>query len=365
MSRKVSRASIIGSIIRKDAKEYSRDKFFTLITLMGLVAYVVMFWVFPSSVNETIKIGVHQTGMDKPLQELTESEDNGIKIIEFDTSDDLKTALGMTKKKADESIVVGMDFPDNFIANIAKGEKTRVKLYVDSSVPEEIRHAMSSWVRELAYAMTGSVLPVKMPDEKTIILGEDRTGDQVSMREKMRPLFAFFMLIMEMFALTSLVASEIQSRTVTAVIVTPARTSDFLAAKGILGTMLAFAETVLLMLLIRGFGNGPLILLLTLLLGAMLVTGLGLIAGASGKDFINMIFYSMVFLIPLIIPPIALLFPGTASFWVKVLPSYGLVQAIVGVSAYGDGWSETMPYLASLAAWCAVSFGIGWYTLKR
>jgi len=271
----------------------------------------------------------------------------------------------MTKKKADESIVVGMDFPDNFVGNIAKGKKTRVRLYVDSSVPAEIRHAMSGWVRELAYAMTGSELPVKVPDEKTIILGENRAGDQVSMREKMRPLFAFFMLMMEMFALTALVAGEIQSRTVTAVIVTPARTSDFLAAKGVLGTLLAFAETVLLLLLIRGFDNGPLILLVTLLLGAMLVTGLGLIAGASGKDFINMMFYSMVFMIPLVIPPIALLFPGSASFWVKALPSYGLVQAIVGVSSYGYSWSEAIPYLASLTAWVAVIFSIGWYTLKR
>ena len=105
----------------------------------------------------------------------------------------------------------------------------------------------------------------------------------------------------------------------TAVLVSPTRVSDFLAAKGILGTAMAFAQAVLLLLIIGSFANQPLILLCALLLGAVLVTGFGLIAGAAGKDFIETLFYGMAFMIPLMIPAIAVLFPGTAAVWVKDL----------------------------------------------
>ena len=45
-----------------------------------------------------------------------------------------------------------------------------------------------------------------------------------------------------------------------------------------------------------------------------------------------------------------MLFPGTASAWVRVLPSYPLVQGLVDVSTYGAGWSETLPEIAALLA---------------
>ena len=44
------------------------------------------------------------------------------------------------------------------------------------------------------------------------MLGDDRVGDQVSLREQLRPLLAFFVLMTETFALATLVASEVQTR---------------------------------------------------------------------------------------------------------------------------------------------------------
>ena len=77
------------------------------------------------------------------------------------------------------------------------------------------------------------------------------------------------------------------------------------------------------------------------------MTGFGLIAGSAGKDFIETLFYGMAFMIPLMIPAIAVLFPGSAAVWVKILPSYGLVQAVVQSSAYNAGWLEVLPHLGT------------------
>ena len=251
MSKQPSHASIIWSIFKKDLKEFSRDKFFMIVTTIGIVFYVAIYWLLPTTVNETITIGVHQTGMEKIFKEFDQQEEESIKIKLFDTRKELDKALGLTKKKPKEQLQIGLSFPKNFLADVTTGKKTTVKVLVDSSIPKEIRRAMSGVVKEMAYSLSGQKLPVTEPDEKTIILGNDRAGNQVSLRDKTKPLYAFFVLIMETFALATLIAGEIQSKTVTAVLVTPARIFDFLAAKGLVGTAVAFSEAALLMLLIR------------------------------------------------------------------------------------------------------------------
>jgi ABC-2 type transport system permease protein len=172
-------------------------------------------------------------------------------------------------------------------------------------------------------------------------------------------------LLMEMMALAALIASEIQERTVTAVLATPARPSDFLAAKLVVGTAVAFAQAALLLAAIGSFGRGAGPLLLSLLLGALLVTAFALIAGAQGRDFVTVVFWSMLFLIPLAIPGFGALFPGTASLWIKLIPSYGLVESMVGVTSYGDGWRQVAPHLLTVAGWAAAACLAGVVILRR
>ena len=60
-----------------------------------------------------------------------------------------------------------------------------------------------------------------------------------------------------------------------------------------------------------------------------------------------------------------LLFPGTASVWIQAIPSYGLVEAITGTTAYGEGWAEALPNLGLVLAWTAVAFIAGLGILRR
>ena len=90
-----------------------------------------------------------------------------------------------------------------------------------------------------------------------------------------------------------------------------------------------------------------------------------MVAGSFGKDFLGVLFFSMALMIPLMIPAFGVLFPGTQAAWVRLLPSFGLVDAVVGVTTNGDGWGETAPALALLAAWGAASFVAGSAILRR
>jgi ABC-2 type transport system permease protein len=357
----MSRVGVVAAIVRKDFKEFLRDRFYVFISIFGLVLYVAIYWILPSSVDETIDVGVHGAELG-PALVLGAGEDQGLAITEFSSASELEQAvLG----EGDQKVAIGLDFPPGFLSAVVAGEPATVRVLITADVPPEYRDAMSAFVKELAYAVAGDVPPITQPAQEDVILGEDRAGDQVSLQERMGPMFVFFLLLIETFALGTLVASEIQNRTVTAILATPARLSDFLAAKAVLGTLLAFSQALLLAVLIGIMGASPVVLIAALLLGSILVTGVGLIAGSTGKDFVGLVFWSMAFMIPMMVPAFAVLFPGSAAAWVRALPTYGLVETIIRASAFGDGLADVAGLLLMLAAWCVVAFGTGLVVLRR
>lgn len=350
---------VIAAILRKDLVAFSRDRFYVFITVLGVVAFVAMYWFLPSSVDETIRLGIYQSGLDDLMAPITAVDTDALAISSFDSPESLFAAVD----DGSGGIVAGISFPEGFVDSASRGGAV-VELLVPADVPEEYLPLMEGIASQVAYFVTGSEPPVDLATQ-TVVLGTDRVGDQVSLQEQMRPLLAFFVLMMETFALASLVSVEVQLKTVTAVLTTPARARDFIAAKGILGTVLALAEVLVLMALIRGFVGDVPVLLVALLLGAVLVTGVGMLAGAFGRDFMGVMFLSLTLMIPLMIPAFGALFPGTAAGWIRALPTYGLVQAIVGVTTRAESWTDLGPTLLGLGAWCVALFALGTVVLRR
>ena len=410
MSRTVSRGEILGALLKKELIAYSRDKLYLFLTLLTLVFVVGIFWVVPDSVEESITLGVAppiQTLLDEGIETLralgaTEDQlaefrdadlaegEEGFALVEFESAEDLAAviegtlqawrtdegALVLRDREAGEDrpgdaervrVDIGIGFPASFIGDVATGaEGVTVTVYSDADVPEEIQGAMTSFVREMAYQFAGRQLPVEMPDDETIVLGTDRMGDQVSMREKLIPMLAFMMLLIETFAMASLISVEVLQRTVTAVLVTPARVVDFLTAKSIFGTGLALSQGLIVLALVGAFtAQNWWLLLITMLLGAMMFTGVAMIVGAAGKDFMGQLFYAMLFTVPLLIPAFSVLFPGSAATWVQVLPTFPLLEALVNITIYEAVWADVWRSFALGAAWLVVLFGAGLVILKR
>ncbi len=391
MSRPVSRARIVGVILKKDAHAFTRDRLWMFLTAFALVAFVGIFWILPDKVDETITVGVYPPSLAESLTALSEAQTQdaegdqagaagqpeeavqGLEVVTFDSVEELSDIISGEKKAEGKKgdVSVGLAFPEDFVAKVASGQRATVQVFVDASVPAEVRDAMSSAVREIAYFLAAAAggrdpetaLPVR---EQTVVLGEDRAGDQVTLQQKMRPMLAFIVLMMESMALGSLITIEVQQRTVTALLVTPARLSDILASKSILGTTIAFGEAVIVLALTRSFsGSDWSVLLVAVLLGGIIATSVALISGSAGRDFMGTLFLGVAFLIPLAIPAFTALFPGTPAWWVQALPTYGVIEALVGATAYGQSWTDLWNYVALAAVWCMALFGLGLFVLRR
>lgn len=361
MNRRVSRAGIIASIVRKDFTEFSRDQLYIFLSIFGLVLFVAVYYLVPDTVEESVTIGVHQT--DLPIElgagaGAGGEAEQGLTLVEFDTEAELRAAVD------DGEVPIGLAFPAGFVDAAAAGEQPGVTVYADAAAPPEIRDAMTSMVREITFALSGHPLPVTEPTD--VVLGVDRAGDQVSMRDSLLPMLVFFVLMIETFALSSLIAGEVANRTVTAVLVTPARISDFLTAKTVYGALLTGGQALILLVALQALtwaNAGP--LLVTAALGALLFTGIGMITGSGGKDFFSTLFQTMLLVVPLMVPAFSVLFPGTAAPWVQVLPTYPIIDTLAAVTIDGAGWSDVAGSLGLAAAWVAVVYGAGLLVLRR
>lgn len=319
---------IIGVLVAKDLSLFFRNRFFTLITVLGLVAYLVIYFIMPQAVNENLEIGLYAPVM---LPAFEQMQGEGLEIERVESEELLKE--GVTEGQYVAGIVLPADIMEGFVS----GQKPKISVYFASDVPEEIKDAVEVLIRELAYQQAGQVLTIEITAE---IIGPDMLGMQIPPRDRMRPLFAILLIMTETFGLANLISEEIERRTINALLVTPVSVKDLFFAKGIIGVSLAFVQAALLMAIIGGMSQQPLIILTALLLGAVLVTGIGFIIGALGKDMMSVMAWGMVALIPLFIPSFGIMFPGIATGWVKVIPSYYLVDTVHRVANFGAGWGD-------------------------
>lgn len=409
MNKSVPGGRLLLAVLKKDLRVYSRNMIYLFMTVLGLAVFVAVFWLVPDKVDEEITFAItpplstlfsegrqalQDYGMPEELigqLDLVEAEfgEEGLLLVEFENDGQLikavsrelevyKTDQGQfiihdpdsgEKKPASArklNLDIGIAFPSTFFSDAVLGQKPKVTVFADAAVPEEIRGAMEGFVREMAYQLAGYDLPVELHDQEMIILGTDRMGEQISMRSRMRPLIAFFMLMMETFAIASLISNEVLQRTVTAILVTPLRVGHFLLAKTIFGTVLTMSQAAIVLALVGAFTveNWPLLLLVTFL-GALLFTAVAMFVGSAGKDFIGQLMYSMLFIIPLMIPSFAVLFPGSVAAWVRFLPSYPIVRMLYDITVYDALWAESASYMLYAAAWVVVLYLIGLFVLKR
>jgi len=344
---------IIGALVAKDLSLFFRNRFFALITVLGLVVYMVIYFIMPKTVNESLEIGLYAPVV---LPAFEQMQGEGLEIERVESEKLLKE--GVTEGQ----YVAGIALPADIIEDFMSGQKPKISVYFAPDVPEEIKDAVEVLIRELAYQQTGQALTIEIREE---ILGPDLAGMQIPPRDRMRPLFAVLLIMMETFGMANLISEEVERRTINALLVTPVTVKELFTAKGITGVSLAFVQAALFMAIIGGMSRQPLIILVALLLGAVLVTGVGFIIAALGKGFMSVLAWGMVILIILFIPAFGVMFPGAVTGWIKVIPSYYLVDTVHRVSNFGAGWGDVWYNLLVLLGSDLALVWIGIMALRR
>ena len=176
---------------------------------------------------------------------------------------------------------------------------------------------------------------------------------------------AHVLRLMEMMGVASLLSEEIHGGTVRALLATPMTVQGLFVAKGIMGVSLAFGQAVLLLVVVGGLSQQPLIMLVALLLGAILVTGLAFLVASLAKEMMAVLGLCMLVMVILMVPTFGVMFPGMVSDWARIIPSYYLVDAVHLAANFGIGWGGVWDNLLILLGFDIAFIGLGILMLRR
>ncbi len=345
---------IVRALLKKDFALFMSNRFYLLITVVAVVFYVGIYFIMPSDVDEKLSLAMYAPVLPPAFSQLTVQDAAEIEL--FESEEALKEAV------LDGDYQAAIALPADIMEVWAAGGKPQITVYYSAMAPPEISAAIVALVKELAYMQTGQALNFDTTEE---VLGPDMLGDQIALRDRMRPLLAIFILLIEILTLASLIMVEIEQGTARALLVTSMRVSDLFIAKGILGVGLALGQAAFFMALVGGFSHQPLIILTTLIIGSLMVVGIGFLVASFSRDVMSVTGWGMLILILLAIPGFGTAIPGLLSDWTKVIPSYYLTDTVSRVANYGAGWGDIGTNLAILAGFTALVFWAGIMVLRR
>ena len=326
---------IISAIVSKDLLVYFRNRFIAIITVLGLVSFTVIYFVMPGTAS------VAKVGLYAPVAPPVFAEENNPRY-DFVTVDSEATLI---EAVTGNDYFAGIVLPADIMEKFARGEKPDVKIYFSSETTEEIREYYRNFVESLAFQQAGQIASF---NETVIVLGTNLLGQDIQLRERMRPLFAVMLLMTEMFGLANLITVEVERRTVQGLLVTPMRIRELFTAKGITGLVLAFVPAALFMAMVGGMNSQPLVVLTAMLLGAAMVIGISFLVAALSKNFMTVMGWVMVALFVMAAPAVGIMMPGTITDWAKAVPSYYLVMPMHQAAYYGSGWGDVWQYMLAM-----------------
>ena len=345
---------ILLTMIVKDLKLYFKNRFFAFITLLGLVFFIGIYFLLPDIVNETMELAV-VSPLDFSATQ-AELEEGGVVLRIMADEDDLRAAV------ESDDVPVGIVFPEDLAQMLMAGETPEVTIYFSAAMPPETQDFYPILVQEWVAEVIGEPLNVDASEE---VIGLDRGGDQIPARDRMLPLFAVLILMLETLGLGSLIASEAAAGTLQALLVTPLRIAGLFISKGVVGVLLAFSQAAIFTLVTGGLQEQPLLILTALLLGSMLVTGVAFLLASVAKDMMSVMAWGILALLVLVIPAMNILLPGLTTGWEKIIPSYYLADSVYRAANAQAGWAELGGELGILAAWTAGILAIGVLVLRR
>ena len=345
---------VIRALAAKDFSLFFRNRFYTYITILGIIVYLIIYFVMPPTVDEELEVGLYAPVLP-PVFELIQQEE-GLEFEVFDSEEALRDAV------TEGEYTAGVALPADIMDKFAAGQKPHIVLYFSSDAPAKIKDTIEVMVRELAYLQTGQPLAIEVSAE---VLGPDMLGAQIATRDRMRLLLAVMLIMFEMMGLASLITEEVEQGTIRALLVTPMSVRDLFAAKLIMGVTLAFTQGALFMAIVGGLSQQPVITLLALFLGSILFTGTGFLIASLSRDMLSSMGWGITILLIYSIPSFGVMFPGIITDWAKAIPSYYLTDVIHQASNFNAGWGDVWLNMLILVGFIAAVVWGGIMVLRR
>lgn len=265
---------------------------------------------------------------------------DGIEVTVLDSVDDLERMVEANDLDA------GLVLQPGFDTDVKTGARPELHLFISGESLASNRIILEVTTLDLIRSIAGAPAPV---DVRVIALGEEGY-DLVT---RLLPLVMIYAVIMGgSFVPAMSIVQERENHTLDAVLATPARMTEVLAAKGLFGFVLAVATGVFALLLNSAWGRHAGAMLISLAIAGVMMAEIGLILGSVSKDSTVLFTLFKSAGILLIFPVIFPIFP-TLPQWIAYMgPTYYFLDPIFKIAVEGSTLGDVWMTLAIGGAIC-------------
>lgn len=336
----------IWKVLRKDLALGPRSPIFLWAIVLPVALTIILQVAFGSLFDPEPRLGIVDDGDSAITTALEESE--GLELVVFDDDAELKDQVEANDLDA------GLILPAGFDESVKAGDRPELQFFIGGESYASNRIIITVTAIDLVRELEGSQAPVTVD-----IIDFGDAGLPISIR--LIPVIVFYALVIAgLFVPASNMVEEKEQGTLMAMLVTPVRTLDVLAAKWLLGVILASVMGVASLALNGAMGSNWPEVVLVVLVAAMLSAMLGVVVGVFAKDSATMFGIVKGAGIFLFMPAAFYIFPDWPQWIAKLFPLYWIIEPIWQVSVMGESittvWGELAVALGITAALAVLSW---------
>ncbi|MDH4139731.1 MAG: ABC transporter permease [Coriobacteriia bacterium] len=313
-------------VLRKDLALGPRSPIFLWAIVLPFALTLILQFTFGSLFNPEPRLGIVDGGDSEITAQVEDMK--GISLTLLDDAEELKSNVEANDLDA------GLILPAGFDQAVKDGERPELQFYISGESYASNRIILSVTAIDLVRGLEGSKAPVTVD-----VVSYGTAGLPISVR--LTPVIVFYALVMAgIFVTGSNLVEEKEQGTFMAMLVTPARIGDILAAKWMLGTLLASVLAAATLVLNQALGSNWLQVFVVVAVAAGLSSMIGLLMGTFAKDSTIMFGLVKGLGIFLFAPTLFYIFPQWPQWIAKLFPLYWILEPIWRVSILGGSISE-------------------------
>jgi ABC-2 type transport system permease protein len=318
--------SRFGKILRKDLALGPRSPIFLWMIVLPVALTLILQVAFGSLFNPEPRLGIVDEGDSEITAQIERME--GIELTLLDDAEELKDLV--EANDLDAGLVLQAEFDEA----IRAGDQPELQFYVSGESYASNRIILTVTTLDLVREIEGSEAPVTVD-----VVSYGTAGLPISVR--LVPVIVFYALTMAgIFVPGSSLVEEKEQGTLMALLVTPVRIGEVLAAKWSLGLLLASVMAAATLLLNQALGANWWQVLVVVLVAGALSSMIGLLIGTFAKDSTIMFGLVKGLGIFLFAPTLFYIFPEWPQWIAKLFPLYWILEPIWTVAIMGGSLSD-------------------------
>ena len=257
-------------------------------------------------------------------------------------ADDAALREGVESNEFDAGLILR----DGFDEAVRAGDRPVLEFYVGGESLASNRAILGVSAIDLVREMEGSAAPVEV---EVVSLSES----ELNFAQRTIPMVVIMAVaVAGTFVPASSIVQEKMDRTLSAILVTPARVGQVLWAKMTLGVLLAVVTGMTALWMNGAFGSSPWVMVLAVALGALMMAEIGAALGSWAPDQNTLFAAWKGGAIIIIFPMIFFMFPSLPQWIAKFGITYYFLQPIFDLALFDADFGDVAVNLGIAAAIC-------------